>query len=43
MDNNKNTAAAELFSQMPEEIQERFITLLQFLLTEQELYPDAQE
>ena len=43
MDEKKTVLAAELFSQMPEDIQDRFITLLQFLLTEQESCPDTQE
>ena len=40
MDNEKSRLAAELFSQIPAEMQERIIILLQSLLTEQESNPD---
>lgn len=43
MDNSKTTYVKELFTKMPEELQDRFIALLQFLLTEQESSPDIQE
>lgn len=41
MDKEKSKLAAELFSQIPVEMQEGIIALLQYLLIEQESNPDT--